>query len=106
MIVNSKNFEAEVLKFNGIVLVDFWATWCGPCLMQAPILEELATDFKDDKTIKIVKLDTDENPDISQKYQIMSIPNLKFFKNGELVAELVGLQGKQNILNVIQSLSK
>ena len=73
MTVNSASFEGEVLKFDGVAIVDFWATWCGPCLMQAPILEELESELKDSKDIKICKLDTDENSDIAQKLSLIHI---------------------------------
>ncbi|MEI6887313.1 MAG: thioredoxin [bacterium] len=106
MIVTSTTFDEEVLKFEGVTLVDFWATWCGPCQMQAPILQELETELKDSKGFKICKLDTDENSDIAQKYNIMSIPNLKFFKGGQVVGELVGLQTKQKIKEKFEELSK
>jgi len=102
MTLTSANFDAEVVKFQGVSLVDFWATWCGPCLMQAPILDELMKEYEGNPNVKIGKLDTDENQDIAGRYNIMSIPNLKFFKNGQLVAELVGLSDKERIKEKIE----
>ncbi len=102
MTLTSANFDSEVTKFQGVALVDFWATWCGPCLMQAPILDELMKEYESNPNVKIGKLDTDENQDIASRYNIMSIPNLKFFKNGQLVAELVGLSDKERIKDKIE----
>lgn len=102
MTLTSSNFDNEVTKFQGVALVDFWATWCGPCLMQAPILDELMKEYESNSSVKIGKLDTDENQDIASRYNIMSIPNLKFFKNGQLVAELVGLSDKDRIKEKIE----
>lgn len=102
MTLTSANFDSEVTKFHGVALVDFWATWCGPCLMQAPILDELMKEYESNPSVKIGKLDTDENQDIASRYNIMSIPNLKFFKNGQLVAELVGLSDKERIKEKIE----
>jgi len=86
--VSDANFEAEVLKATGPVVVDFWAEWCGPCKMIAPALEEIAGAMGD--KVKIVKLNVDENPGVASKYGIMSIPTLMIFKNGELAARQVG----------------
>ena len=86
--ITDATFEAETNE--GLVLVDFWATWCGPCMMQAPILEQLSEEMDEDE-LKIVKIDVDENPETAQKFGIMSIPTLLFKKDGEvvkLVAEL------------------
>ena len=93
--VSDANFEAEVLKANGPVVVDFWAEWCGPCRMIAPALEEIATALGD--KVKIVKLNVDENPATASKYGIMSIPTLMIFKNGELASRQVGAAPKQKL---------
>jgi len=87
-----ENFDEEVLKSYKPVLVDFWAPWCGPCQMMAPVLDELAEEMK--ATVKIGKLDVDENPKMASEYGIMSIPSLKVFKGGKVVKELVGVQRK------------
>jgi thioredoxin 1 len=93
--LTDQNFEQEVLKSPIPVLVDFWAEWCGPCRMQAPIIEELAKDFAG--KAKIGKLEVDQNPQFAQKFQVMSIPSLMIFKNGEVVWQGVGLQQKKNL---------
>ena len=86
--VTDDNFEGEVIQSDKPVIVDFWATWCGPCKMLAPILEELAGEY--DGKAKITKLDVDANNVTAGKYNIMSIPSLLFFKNGEVVDQVVG----------------
>ena len=93
--VSDANFDAEVLKATGPVVVDFWAEWCGPCRMIAPALEEIAGAMGD--KVKIVKLNVDENPAVASKYGIMSIPTLMIFKNGEMVARQVGAAPKQKL---------
>jgi len=96
--VNRDNFEVEVLKSEIPVLVDFWAPWCGPCRMMAPILDELSSDLAG--KIKIVKVNTEEgaNQDLAIKYEIQSIPNMKLFKNGEVVGEFIGMRSKDSLL--------
>ena len=86
------NFEAEVLKNEEPVLVDFWAPWCGPCQIIGPVIEELATEMKG---VKIGKLNVDESPATASKYAVMSIPSLKVFKGGQVVKEFVGVQSKE-----------
>jgi thioredoxin 1 len=90
-----QNFEQEVLKSDTPVLVDFWAEWCGPCRMQAPIIEQIAKDFNGQA--KVGKLEVDQNPVTAQKYQVMSIPTLMIIKKGEIVWQGVGLQQKKNL---------
>ena len=99
--LTDQNFEEEVEKSKLPVLVDFWAVWCGPCQMMGPIIEGLAEKFKG--KIKIGKLNVDENPETAQKYEILGIPSLKFFKNGEIVDEITGLQPKEVIVEKINS---
>ncbi|GAB6169771.1 thioredoxin [Clostridium carnis] len=89
--VSEVDFNAEVLNYKGVVLVDFWATWCGPCKMLAPVLEEVA---KEVTNAKFVKVDVDANPNLANKYQIASIPTLMIMKNGAPVETLVGFMPK------------
>jgi thioredoxin 1 len=91
--VTDQNFQEEVMKSDKPVLVDFFATWCGPCKMIAPILEELAAEFG--PKVKIVKLDVDEAPDSAQQFSVQSIPTLIFFKDGKEVERLNGFQSKE-----------
>ena len=103
--VNGKvNFEAEVLKSALPVLVDFWAPWCGPCQMMAPVLEELANELGD--KIKIVKVDTDQtdNQVLAMDYQIASIPNLKLFKEGKIIKDFVGFRLKEQFKKELETL--
>ncbi len=102
--VTSADFQEKVLDAKGVVLVDFWAAWCGPCIALAPVLEQVGEDAKDKATI--MKLNVDENNEIAHKYQIRSIPNVKIFKNGEVVKDLVGLMPKESYLDAIESLAQ
>ena len=93
--VSDATFEQEVLKADKPVLVDFWAPWCGPCRMVAPVVEELAEEY--DGKVEFVKLNTDDNPNVSMKYHIRSIPTLLVFKGGEAVGEIVGFRPKSDL---------
>lgn len=95
MSVNDANFDAEVLKSSSPVLVDFWAEWCGPCKMIAPILDEVAKDYAG--RIRIVKVNVDENTETPAKYGIRGIPSLLLFKNGELAGTKVGALTKPQL---------
>ncbi|MBD6907531.1 thioredoxin [Staphylococcus aureus] len=95
--VTDAHFDSKVE--SGVQLVDFWATWCGPCKMIAPVLEELAADYEG-KT-DILKLDVDENPSTAAKYEVMSIPTLIVFKDGQPVDKVVGFQPKENLAEVL-----
>ena len=99
--VDSNTFEAEVLQAEGLVVVDMYADWCGPCRMMAPIIEELSEDYDD---VKFTKLNVDEADDIAAKYGVMSIPNFKFFKNGEVVDEIVGASNKATMTAKLNAL--
>ena len=94
--ITDATFEAEVLQSDKPVVVDFWATWCGPCKMIAPILEEVARDMGD--KVKVAKLDVDSNSRTAGKYNILSIPSLLFFKNGQVVDSVVGAVPKSQIV--------
>jgi thioredoxin 1 len=94
--VTDETFEADVLKNDKPVLVDYWAEWCGPCKMVAPVLDAIAEEHGD--KLDIVKLNVDENPVITQKYGILNIPTLGVFKDGEVVKELVGARSKSALL--------
>jgi thioredoxin 1 len=98
--LNASNFEEAIAE--GTAVVDFWAPWCGPCRMLAPVIEELAADF--DGKAKICKVNTDEEQDIAVKYGIRSIPTILFFKDGELVDQMVGASSKQVLADKINSL--
>ncbi|MEF3280695.1 MAG: thioredoxin [Elusimicrobiota bacterium] len=100
--VTDDNFEKEVINFNGVVMVDFWAPWCGPCRMLAPIVDEISKEYEG--KAKVVKLNTDENPQTAAEYQISAIPTLLFFKNGKLSKELVGVLPKEEIKKTLDEL--
>jgi len=95
-----KNFDQEIAQ--GIVLVDFWAPWCGPCQIMGPVIEELAKDFAG--KAKIGKCNVDENGDVAGKMSIMSIPALKIFKDGKIAKEFVGVQAKDVLKSAIEEL--
>ena len=88
-------FDSDVLEHDTLVLVDFWAPWCGPCRMVAPIVEELSEEYEG--RVKFVKLNTDENPMVAGKYQIRSIPTLLVFKDGDKVGEIIGFRPKGDL---------
>jgi thioredoxin 1 len=93
--VSDADFDSEVLKATGAVVVDFWAEWCGPCRQIAPALEEIAGSLNG--KVKIVKLNVDENPQTASKYGVMSIPTLMLFKNGEMASRQVGAAPKAKL---------
>ena len=97
--VNSQNFEEEVIKSEKLVLIDFYADWCGPCKMLSPIIDEIA---EENSEIKVVKVNADDSQDLAMKYQVMSIPTLVVIKNGEEVNRSVGLIDKSQVANLIK----
>ena len=99
--ISDDNFDVEVIKAPVPVIVDFWAEWCGPCKSIAPIIEELASDYKD--KIKICKLNIDENPDTPTKFSVRGIPTLLLFKNGAMVSQKVGAAAKSQLSAWIDS---
>ena len=102
IIFTDDNFEQEVLKSEKPVLVDFWAPWCGPCQMMGPIVSELAKEMGD--KIKIGKMNVDESPSTAEKYNIMSIPSIKIYKDGKVVKEFTGVQGKENLKEELEKI--
>ncbi len=94
-VLTDENFEEEVLKAEGTVIVDFFATWCGPCKMMAPIVDEISEERTD---VKVCKLDVDEGEDTAMEFGIMSIPTLMIFKNGEVAKTFVGVTEKDEII--------
>jgi thioredoxin 1 len=102
IVFTEANFQSTISK--GVTVVDFWATWCGPCLKQGPIIEELAVEYKG--TVKIGKVDVDKNRPIASKYYIQSIPTIIIFKDGEVKERLVGLRTKTELTDLINRYSK
>lgn len=103
ILLTDQNFEQEVLKSNQPILVDFFAPWCGPCKMMAPIIEELAKEIKG--KAKIGKLDVDKNQETAQKYNVMSVPTLIFFKDGQEVERMMGVQSKETLIKKLETLA-
>ena len=97
--VNNDTFEKDVLENNNLVLVDFFATWCGPCQMLSPILEEISNKRND---IPIVKVDIDENMEIALKYEVEVVPTLKLFKNGKILNSLEGFKSEKELIEEIE----
>ncbi len=101
--LNETNFEAGVLKSAQPVLVDFWAEWCGPCKMIAPVLEEIATEQAG--RVKVAKVNVDENPELAGRYQIQSIPTLLYFADGAARDRIIGAAGKNAIVSRLEGLT-
>ena len=100
--VTEENFEEEVMKADKPVIVDFYADWCGPCKMMSPIVDEIAEELKD--KIKVGKINTDENINLAEKYEIMSIPTILVIKNGEIVKTFIGVTDKTTIINELNNI--
>ncbi len=97
--VSTANFEEEVLKSPVPVIVDFWATWCGPCRMMAPVLEEIASEVG--SKAKVCKVNVDDNQELAEKYNIMSIPNFIVFKDGQVAGQQVGAVPKESLVKLL-----
>jgi len=95
-VVTDASFETDVLQNDKPVIVDYWAEWCGPCRMVAPVLEEIAKEYGD--KIEVVKLNIDDNPDVAQRYGIMAIPTMNVFSGGQVVKQIVGAKPKSALL--------
>lgn len=96
------SWDKDVLQSPDLVMIDFWAAWCSPCKMVAPIVEELAKEYEG--KVKFFKLNTDENPDVASRYKIRGIPTLMFFKNGQIVDQIVGVIPKTDLKSKLDSL--
>jgi thioredoxin 1 len=99
---NDSNFQEEALKQDNVTVVDFWAEWCGPCRMIGPFIEELSKEYE--SRVLVGKLNVDDNPEVSMKYNVRSIPTVLFFKNGELVDRQVGATSKKTLASKIEAL--
>lgn len=99
--VTGADFETQVLQADKPVLVDFYATWCGPCKMISPIIDQLATEMED--KAKVVKIDVDQARDVASKYKVMSVPTLMIFKNGEVVDQILGAVPKDRLVEKLEA---
>ena len=100
VIINKLNFENEVINADKPVLLDFWASWCGPCKMLSPVLSEIADEYAD--VLKVAKVNVDDEPELAMKFKVSSIPMLVLFKNGRIVSTSVGYRPKDEILNELK----
>ena len=97
--LNSENFTKEVLEEQKPVLIDFWAEWCGPCRMMAPVVDEIAENMQD--SVKVCKVNIDENQELAEKYEVMSIPTFIVIKNGKETGRTIGVQPKEQLLKIL-----
>ena len=97
--LNNENFEKEVLQSEKTVLIDFWASWCGPCRMMSPVVDNIAETMGD--KLKVCKVNIDENQELAEKYQVMTIPTFLVIKNGREIGRTIGVQSKEDILKLI-----
>ena len=100
--ITSQNFTSEVSQFSGKVFVDFWASWCGPCQMLNPIIEQLTEKLKDRDNVKIAKVDIEENQDLATKFSVQYLPTVIIFENGQITATLTGLRSEQEYLKALE----
>jgi len=100
IILNDENFEKEVLKQEKKVLIDFYADWCGPCKMQSPIIDSVEEELAD--SIKVGKINVDDNPELASNFEIMSIPTLIIIKNGEVIKQFVGITSKSELIEALK----
>ena len=100
VIINKSNFENEVINADKPVLLDFWASWCGPCKMLSPVLSEIADEYAD--VIRVAKVNVDDEPELAMKFKVSSIPMLVLFKNGRIISTSVGYRPKDEILNELK----
>lgn len=100
--ITDSNFKSEVLESNTLAIVDFWAPWCAPCRIVSPIIDELAQEFEG--KVKVGKLNVDENSQIASQYNVMSIPTITIFKNGQPVKTMIGAQSKENYKQEIEQI--
>ncbi|HAO31195.1 MAG TPA: thioredoxin [Treponema sp.] len=99
--ITEQNFKTEVLESSIPVLVDFWASWCGPCQMMGPVVDQLSNELEG--KVKVCKVNVDENPNLAQKYDVMSIPNFILFKNGAVAGQQIGGVPKETLLNLVNA---
>ncbi len=99
--VDAKQFDEKVIKGKGLILIDFWAPWCGPCRLASPILDEIAQEMS--QSVTVYKVNVDSNGELAMKYGISGIPTFILFKNGKIVKQIVGLMSKADIVNLIRS---
>lgn len=97
--ITKDTFQKDILEYKGVVFIDFYADWCGPCRVTSPIIEELSDEFTN---IKFVKVDVDKNPELAQQYSIFSIPTFMIFKEGKVVSQFVGAMGKEGFVSEIK----